>query len=138
GARRRLSVTTMMYEKRHQPLISGVCFLFRLAWHFLLSTLVIFVSLAMGVLGYHHLEGLSWLDSLLNASMILGGMGPVDQLHTDGGKLFASFFALYSGLIFLVAGGIILAPAMHRMLHHFHLERHPERDDSLEQAKEKA
>lgn len=76
----------------------------------------------MGVLGYHLFENLPWIDSLVNAAMILGGMGPVNELHTNGGKLFASFYALYSGIVFLVSVGIILAPLYHRFLHRFHLE----------------
>ena len=79
-------------------------------------------SLLLGVCGYHIFEGLSWVDSLLNASMILGGMGPINSLHTLGGKLFASFYALYSGLVFLAFAGIVLAPPLHRLLHRFHLE----------------
>jgi len=76
----------------------------------------------MGILGYHFTENLSWIDSLVNASMLLGGMGPVDVLHTNAGKLFASFYALYSGIVFLVSVGVILAPLYHRFLHRFHLE----------------
>ena len=76
---------------------------------------VIVLSLGMGVLGYHCLEGLGWLDALLNASMILGGMGPVDTLHTESGKLFASLYALYSGVAFLVTAGIMVAPVAHRL-----------------------
>jgi hypothetical protein len=79
-------------------------------------------SLAVGVVGYHVFEGLSWIDALLNASMILGGMGPVNAIHTTAGKLFASFYAIYSGLIFLVVAGVLLAPVIHRFLHRFHLE----------------
>ena len=83
---------------------------------------VIFVggSLFAGICGYHFTENLSWLDSFLNAAMILGGMGPVEVVQTPGGKVFAGFYALYSGLVFLVAVGIILAPMVHRMLHTFH------------------
>jgi hypothetical protein len=97
-------------------------FLLRLASHTLVAIGVIFGSLLMGILGYHFTEGLPWIDSLVNASMLLGGMGPVDALHTTAGKLFASFYALYSGMVFLVAVGIIFAPVFHRILHRFHLE----------------
>jgi hypothetical protein len=82
---------------------------------------IIMGSLLLGVLGYHYLEGLAWVDALVNASMLLGGMGPVDVLHTVAGKLFASFYALYSGIIFLVVVGVIFAPLYHRFLHRFHL-----------------
>jgi hypothetical protein len=72
--------------------------------------------------GYHDLEGLPWVDAFLNASMLLGGMGPVDMPHTVGGKLFAGLYALYSGMLFLVLAAILLAPVFHRVLHRFHLE----------------
>ena len=88
---------------------------------------IILGSLSIGVLGYHLLEGLPWLDALLNASMILGGMGPVDALRTDGGKLFASIYALYSGLVVLVAAGILLAPIAHRVMHRMHMDENEDR-----------
>jgi hypothetical protein len=78
--------------------------------------------LAVGVIGYRALEGFSWIDSLLNASMILGGMGRVNPLQTPAGKFFASFYALYSGIVFLATAGITMAPVLHRFLHHFHIE----------------
>lgn len=109
------------FERRGQPLLPRRSFLLRQVAHFLVATGIVFSSLLMGVVGYHSLEGLPWLDSLVNASMILGGMGPVDTLHTAGGKLFASFYALYSGIVFLLAAGILFAPAFHRFLHLFHL-----------------
>ena len=89
---------------------------------------IILGSLTLGVLGYHVLEGLPWLDALLNASMILGGMGPVDALRTNGGKLFASIYALYSGLVVLVAAGILLAPIAHRIMHHMHMRTDDDED----------
>jgi hypothetical protein len=89
---------------------------------------IILGSLTLGVLGYHLLEGLPWLDALLNASMILGGMGPVDALRTDGGKLFASIYALYSGLVVLVAAGILLAPIAHRIMHRMHMRTDEDED----------
>ena len=110
-----------MYEHRSQPLLPRRAFLLRLASHTGIALAVVFGSLLMGVLGYHFFENLPWLDSLVNASMILGGMGPVDALHTVAGKLFASFYALYSGMVFLVAVGIIFAPVFHRILHRFHI-----------------
>ena len=79
-------------------------------------------SLLIGMVGYHFLESLSWIDSLLNASMILGGMGPVNPLQTDAGKIFASFYALYSGIILLASVGILVTPIFHRFMHRFHLE----------------
>ena len=79
-------------------------------------------SLAFGMLGYHALESLPWVDAFLNAAMLLGGMGPVDMPHTEAGKLFAGLYALYSGMLFLVLTAILLAPVFHRVLHRFHLE----------------
>jgi hypothetical protein len=91
---------------------------------------VLAVSLGLGILGYHGLEGLSRLDALLNAAMILGGMGPVNELTTDAGKWFASFYALFSGVIFLVVAGILIAPVAHRLLHHLHLESDDQERDT--------
>ena len=87
-----------------------------------LAFAVVVVSLAVGVCGYHYLEGLPWVDSLLNASMILGGMGPVDTLKTDAAKIFASFYALFSGLVFIGLLGVLLAPFIHRLMHRFHID----------------
>ncbi len=111
-----------MFEHRKQPLLSPSEFLFRQLIYLLIAFLIIAVSLFLGMLGYHVLENLTWIDSLVNAAMLLGGMGPVNELHTYGGKLFASFYALYSGIIFLVVVGVIFAPLYHRFLHRFHLE----------------
>lgn len=88
-----------------------------------LSVGIILVSLGIGVVGYHFIVGLDWIDSLLNASMLLGGMGPMDtDLKTTGAKLFVSIYALFSGMIFLVAIGVLSTPILHRFMHHFHLE----------------
>ncbi len=111
-----------MYEHKNYPLLSKQKYFLRLLKHFLLATGVIAFSLGIGVIGYHITEGLNWIDSILNASMILGGMGPVDVIHSVSGKLFASAYALFSGIIFLVIVGIIFAPIYHRFLHKFHLE----------------
>ena len=116
-----------MFESSHHGLAPRRVFLRRLLRHALLSGGLVAVSLALGVVGYHCYEGLPWIDALLNASMLMGGMGPVDTLHTSAGKLFASAYALYCGLLLLVAVGILLAPAVHRMLHRFHLEAGGER-----------
>ena len=112
----------MVYEHKNEPLLPFRDFLRRLLMHALLGLSVILGSLGAGVLGYHHFERLSWLDSLLNASMILGGMGPVNPVQTAGGKVFASIYALFSGIVFLVVVGIMMAPAGHRLLHRLHLE----------------
>jgi len=82
---------------------------------------LIAAALSIGIEGYHHFAGLGWIDSLLNASMILGGMGPVSQLTNDGAKLFASLYALFSGLVFIAVMGIVFTPLVHRLLHIFHV-----------------
>jgi hypothetical protein len=97
-------------------------FLLRLLRSVLIGATVIGACLALGVVGYHVFARLSWLDSLLNASMILTGMGPVNPMTTTGAKLFASFYALFSGVAFITTIGVLLAPAVHRFLHRFHLE----------------
>ena len=119
-----------MYEHHNQPLLPRQAFLLRLESHALAAIGVIVGSLVIGIIGYHFLGGLNWIDALVNASMILGGMGPVNPLHTTAGKLFASFYALYSGIVFLLAVGIIFAPIFHRILHHFHLEAAPDASEN--------
>src|SRR5215208_1756007 len=104
-----------MYEHRSRPLLSGIEFLFRVVRHALFAS-------GIGILGYHGFEGMTWIDATLNASMILGGRGPVNSLNTEVGKLFASAYALFSGVVFIGIMGIILAPFAHRLLHTFHLE----------------
>ena len=81
---------------------------------------VLFGSLLLGMAGYAYFEGMAWRDAFLNAAMLLGGMGPVDKLRTEGGKLFAGVYALYAGMVFLVVAGLILAPVVHRLLHKYH------------------
>ncbi len=87
-----------------------------------LSAGVIGFALVLGILGYHFIAGFNWVDSLLNASMILSGMGPVGELKSDAAKVFASAYALFSGLVLITATGILLAPIFHRVLHRFHFE----------------
>ncbi|MFZ2098856.1 MAG: hypothetical protein WAV05_19650 [Anaerolineales bacterium] len=111
-----------MFEHRQQPLLSPRQFLIRQLIYLLVAISIIGGSLLIGMFGYHFLEHLAWIDALVNAAMILGGMGPVNELHTNAGKLFASFYALYSGIIFLISVGVIMAPLYHRFLHRFHLE----------------
>jgi hypothetical protein len=89
---------------------------------FSIAVAVIAIALGIGVLGYHHFAGLPWIDSLLNASMILTGMGPIDPMRSDAAKLFASLYALFSGVVFLTAVALLLSPIFHRLLHHFHLD----------------
>jgi hypothetical protein len=118
-----------MYERHIEPLLPIRRFFRRLLIHSLAALALTMVALGIGVLGYHLTEGLPLLDSLLNASMILGGMGPVNLIQTDAGKLFASFYALFSGMVFLGIAGILLAPIAHRLLHWMHLEE-ATRDDN--------
>ena len=111
-----------MYEHRRERLLPFGAFLWRFVWHIGVSAAVVLLSLLVGMLGYVNYEHLGWLDAFLNAAMLLGGMGPVDPPKHTGGKLFAGFFALYSGLVFLIVAGVVLAPVAHRVLHRFHLE----------------
>jgi len=109
-----------MYEsRRHRP-IPLRQFVWRLALHAALAIAVVMASLWIGMAGYAYFEGLAWRDAFLNAAMLLGGMGPVESPQTPGGKLFAGVYALYAGMVFLVAIGIVLAPVVHRVLHTFH------------------
>ena len=111
-----------MYEHRTEPLLPRRKFLRRLAMHGLAAGGVVAVSLSLGILGYHFLAGLPWIDALLNASMILTGEGPVDPMRTATAKLFASFYALFSGVVFLAIWSILVVPVAHRLLHKLHLE----------------
>lgn len=111
-----------MYESRGEKPIPQHHFVRRMVMHALASLGLITGSLLLGMLGYRHFEGFAWRDAFLNSAMLLGGMGPVDPLRTGGGKLFAGLYALYAGLVFLVAIGLIVAPAFHRMMHLFHWE----------------
>ena len=90
--------------------------------HLAAALVVICVSLAFGMWGYEHYEHLAWRDAFLNAAMLMGGMGAVDPIHSNGGKLFAGFFALYAGGVFLVVAALLLAPVIHRIMHRFHWE----------------
>jgi hypothetical protein len=109
-------------ERRHQPVLPSGQFILRLGRWAAVAAGVVVISLTVGTCAYHFLESLSWLDAFLNASMILGGMGPVNPIKTRAGKIFASCYALYSGLAILSVAGLILAPVVHRFLHKFHVE----------------
>ena len=112
----------MYYEKLREPLAPMAVFYARLAGNFALVLSMIAVSLAAGMWGYHGFEHMSWIDAFANASMILSGMGPLGELHSYGGKLFAGIYAIYSGLFLIIAAGIMLAPLLHRFLHGLHLD----------------
>lgn len=111
-----------MFESRTDPLAPRLVFVRRVIKYTAIALVVIGVALGIGILGYHYIASFSWIDSLLNASMILGGMGPMGDLPSDAAKVFASFYALFSGLVFISVMGIVLAPAAHRALHLFHLD----------------
>jgi hypothetical protein len=109
------------FEHRNDPMLPFPKFRRRVGRYAVIALAIVGVSWLIGILGYKALEGMSWIDALLNAAMILGGMGPVDPLKTDAGKLFASFYALFSGVVFLAVAGLLGAPVFHRIIHHFHL-----------------
>lgn len=111
----------MAYEKHQQPLASRQAFLFRLLRSIFFGVLLIVLAELVGMLGYHYFESMTWVDSFANAAMILSGMGPLTPLQTNAGKIFAGFYALFSGLAFILVIGIVFAPVVHRFFHKFHL-----------------
>jgi hypothetical protein len=115
------------YEHRHRPLLSRRKFLGRAARHVGLAGIIVVLAVGIGTVGYATWGHLSWLDAFLNASMILGGMGPVDRMETSAAKLFSALYALFSGLVFVGLMGIVLAPWVHRLLHWTHLEDRADR-----------
>ncbi|HEX4337653.1 MAG TPA: hypothetical protein VH062_17185 [Polyangiaceae bacterium] len=119
-----------MFEGKGEALISTRAFAMRMAHSVGLTLLVALASLAVGSVGYHVTGNMPWVDALLNASMILTGMGPVDRMATTTGKLFASGYALYSGITFISMVGVVVAPVLHRIVHRFHIEEGDEKDDS--------
>jgi hypothetical protein len=119
---KRIAKSTLVFEHRHEPLISTQEFARRMVNNGVIGLAVLAAALMIGILGYRVCEGMPWIDATLNASMILGGMGPVDLLHSNGAKLFASFYAIFSGVVFLAVFGILAAPVYHRIMHRFHLE----------------
>lgn len=110
------------YERRGQPLLAGRLFLVRVGRHILLALGILLLFLLLGAVGYHYFVALPWLDAVLNASMILSGMGPMDEITTAGGKTFATLYALLSGLVFAFTTGIIISPMLHRVFHSLHIE----------------
>lgn len=112
----------LSYEHRRQPVASRSTFLRRLSQNGLVAIGVILFSLIIGMVGYHGTENMNWVDAFVNAAMILSGMGPVTTLQTDGGKIFAGLYAIYSGLLIVGIASLILAPVFHRVLHSFHVE----------------
>lgn len=113
----------MPFEHRSKPLLPRAQFFMRVTRYGVFSLILILFSLGIGILGYHFLNELSWLDSLLNAAMILTGMGPVDPLKSDAAKWFASLYAIFSGVAFLSIVAVFLSPMVHRFLHKHHLDK---------------
>ena len=111
-----------MFERKHEKLAPVSVLVKRLAASIAIAGALVLVALFVGVAGYHWIAGLDWVDAILNASMILGGMGPINTLQTNAAKLFASGYALFSGLVFIAVMGIVLSPIAHRMLHKFHID----------------
>ncbi len=112
----------IMFEHRSKPLLPHREFIKRMIFFALLSTGFMIFSLLLGMIGYRIFEDFSWVDAFVNAAMLMGGMGPVNELHTDAGKIFAGVYSMYCGIVFLIAAGFLIAPVFHRFLHRFHLE----------------
>jgi len=117
-----------MFEHRTSPVLSRRAFLRRMRNSLAFSLAIIAGALALGMMGYHFLEGMGWVDAFANSAMILAGMGPLGDLHTDAGKIFAGLYALFCGIVFLGAIGILLAPLAHRALHKFHCDADGKKD----------
>jgi hypothetical protein len=118
-----------MFEHRSLPLLSRRRFILRIAFMTIVGAIGLAISLGIGIAGYHYYEGLSVIDSFANAAMILSGMGPLNQLTTTSGKLFAGIYALFSGLTFITVTGVVLSPIVHRIFHRFHLEMEKQEGD---------
>ncbi len=110
-----------MYEHKHQKLAPHAVFIKRIIWNLTVACFLLLDCLTIGILGYHFSDGISWIDSLHNASMILSGMGPIVEIKSVEGKLFSSFYALFSGVAFITNIGIILTPLVHRLYHSLHV-----------------
>jgi len=112
----------MIYERRNDELAPVLLFIRRVIGSLAIALCLIALALSIGISGYHFIAGFDWIDSLLEASMILGGMGPIKELPNDTAKIFAALYALFSGLIFIALMGIILSPVAHRIMHKFHVD----------------
>ena len=124
-----------MFESKGEKLIPFPRFLGRVAISVLITLGLVIIALSIGTCGYHFIAGLGWIDAELNATMILTGMGPVDSMKTNASKIFASCYALFSGVVFFTCIGIVLTPVFHRFIHKFHLDN--EDEDSPEEPKSK-
>lgn len=123
-------VDVLMFEHKSEKLLPRRKFLVRVIKFALFSFSLVIVSLLIGIFGYSQVEGMSLVDSFLNAAMLMGGMGPVGILRTEAGKLFAGIYALYCGMVLIVAVGIAVTPIVHRFFHHFHLEGEKQKQKS--------
>ena len=121
--------SVLQFERRHERLIPVRLFVRRISRAVLLWLALTMAGLGVGMIGYAASEGMSGVDAFVNAAMILSGMGPVTELKTAGGKLFAGFYAIFSGLFVVIATGFVLAPILHRVLHSFHIEEGKANDD---------
>jgi hypothetical protein len=122
---------TRRFEHKNQPPLPPSEFRWRFLMYLLKAASLVGFSLGIGVFGYHYLESLPWIDSFLNAAMILGGMGPVNSMQTEAGKIFAALYALYSGIVFIVVAGLLFAPVFHRLLHKFHFDSDREKTSKV-------
>jgi hypothetical protein len=111
----------LMFERKHERVATLPVFLKRMLMAIAIASGLVVPALLIGIGGYHWIAGFDWVDSLLEASMILGGMGPVNPLQRDTAKIFAAAYALFSGLVFIGVMGIVLTPLVHRVLHKFHV-----------------
>jgi hypothetical protein len=110
------------FEGRRDQIAPVSIYVQRIAASLAIASSLMTIALCLGIVGYHLLAGFNWIDSLLEASMILGGMGPVREMQSQGAKVFASIYALFSGIFFIALMGIILSPVVHRVLHKFHVD----------------
>jgi hypothetical protein len=127
----------LKFEHKEKPLLPVQKFYQRILNNFLIAFTIILISLGIGVTGYMSFAHLKFVDALLNAGMILGGMGPVDILATDSAKYFATFYSLFSGITFLTTVALLLAPSVHRAMHRFHLETEEEEENDNRKKKKR-
>ncbi|MCJ7571345.1 MAG: hypothetical protein MUO82_05670 [Candidatus Thermoplasmatota archaeon] len=120
----------LKFEKRNEKLIPRSKFFLRLVKYFFIALGIIAISLLIGIFGYKQFEGMSLVDAFLNSAMLMGGMGQIDTLHTEVGKVFAGAYALYCGFVVIISIGVFLVPIFHRFLHHFHLEGEFKKNES--------
>jgi hypothetical protein len=111
-----------MFETKHQRVIPPLHFARRVMWSVVLSAAIAALALVVGVVGFHYIAAVPWIDALHNASMILGGMGPVVEMKSAVAKLFSSAYALFCGLVFISVVAVTLVPVLHRILHKFHID----------------